>query len=235
MKGKWVIKIGGSLLFNENKELNLKKINEFCDIFENTLGSDTVVIICGGGIIAREYINAVRSIDENEAVCDSFGIELSRINAKLIISFLKEKAYPLVPKSVEELSLAMLFKKIIAMGGLQPGQSTTSVAVEVAEFINVNQLVILTDVEGIYDKDPKKYENARLIPKLSYKELQNLILSSSGDKQAAAGEYRIFDAVSLQILKRSKIEAHIMSGIDLDQFRKFWNGDKNVIGTRIAN
>ena len=235
MKGKWVIKIGGSLLFNENKELNLKKIKEFCDIFENTLGSDTVVIICGGGIIAREYINAVRSIDENEAVCDSFGIELSRINAKLIISFLKEKAYPLVPKSVEELSLATLFKKIIAMGGLQPGQSTTSVAVEVAEFINVNQLVILTDVEGIYDKDPKKYENARLIPKLSYKELQNLILSSSGDKQAAAGEYRIFDAVSLQILKRSKIEAHIMSGIDLDQFRKFWNGNKNVIGTRIAN
>ena len=235
MKGKWVIKVGGSLLFNENKELNLKKIKEFCDIFENTLGSDTVVIICGGGIIAREYINVVRSIDENEAVCDSFGIELSRINAKLIISFLKEKAYPLVPKSIEELSHAILFKKIIAMGGLQPGQSTTSVAVEVAEFINVDQLVILTDVEGIYNKDPKKYENARLITKLSYKELQALILSTSGDKQAAAGEYRIFDAVSLQLLKRSKIEAHIMSGIDLDQFRKFWNGNKNVIGTRIAN
>ena len=235
MEGKWVIKIGGSLLFNENKELNLKKIKEFCEIFENTIVSDTVVIICGGGIIAREYINAVRSIDENEAVCDSFGIELSRINAKLLISFLKEKAYPLVPKSVEELSHSLLFKKIIAMGGLQPGQSTTSVAVEVAEFIDADKLVILTDVEGIYDKDPKKYENARLLPKLSYRELQNLILSLSGDKQAAAGEYRIFDTVSLQLLKRSKIEAHLMSGIDLDQFKKFWNGDKNVIGTRIAN
>jgi len=235
LKGKCVIKIGGSILFNENKELDLKKIKEFCDIFENALDSDTVVVICGGGIIAREYINAVRSIDENEAVCDTFGIELSRINAKLIISFLKEKAYPLVPKSVEELSHAMLFKKIIAMGGLQPGQSTTSVAVEVAEFINVDHLVILTDVEGIYDKDPKKYENAKLIPKLSYRDLQDLILSTSGDKQASAGEYRIFDTVSLQLLKRSKIEAHIMSGIDLDQFRKFWNGDKNVIGTRIAN
>ena len=235
MKGKCVIKIGGSLLFNGKKELNLKKIKEFCAIFENTLDSDTVVIICGGGLIAREYITAVRSVNNNEAVCDTFGIELSRINAKLIISFLKEKAYPLVPKSVEELSHAMLFKKIIAMGGLQPGQSTTSVAVEVAEYINVDQLVILTDVKGIYDKDPKKYDNARLIPKLSYKELQDLILNSSGDKQAAAGEYRIFDAVSLQLLKRSRIEARIMSGIDLDQFRKFWNGDKNVIGTRIAN
>ena len=235
MKGKSVIKIGGSLLFNENKQLNVKKIKEFCDVFEKVLDTDTVVIICGGGIIAREYINAVRSINENEAICDTFGIELSRINSKLIISFLKEKAYPLVPKSIEELSHAMLFKKIIAMGGLQPGQSTTSVAVEVAEYIKVDHLVILTDVKGIYDKDPKKYKDARLIPKLSYKELQDLLLSSSGDKQAAAGEYRIFDAVSLQLLKRSKIEAHIMSGIDLDQFRRFWNGDKNVIGTIIAN
>ena len=235
MKGKCVIKIGGSLLFNENKELNVKKIEEFCDIFKTILDTDIVVIICGGGIIAREYISAVRSINENEAVCDTFGIELSRINSKLIIAFLKEKAYPLVPKSIEELSHAMLFKKIIVMGGLQPGQSTTSVAAEVAEYVNADHLIILTDVQGIYDKDPKKYKDARLLQKLSYKELQDLILSSSGDKQAAAGEYRIFDAVSLQILKRSKIEAQILSGIDLNQFRKFWNGDKNVIGTRIAN
>jgi len=148
LKGKSVIKIGGSLLFNENKQLNVKKIKEFCDVFEKVLDTDTVVIICGGGIIAREYINAVRSINENEAICDTFGIELSRINSKLIISFLKEKAYPLVPKSIEELSHAMLFKKIIAMGGLQPGQSTTSVAVEVAEYIKVDHLVILTDVKG---------------------------------------------------------------------------------------
>lgn len=234
MKGKCVIKIGGSLLFNENKELHVKKIEEFCNIFKNIVDTDTIVIICGGGIIAREYISAVRSINENEAICDTFGIELSRINSKLIISFLKEKAYPLVPKSIEELSLAMLFKKIIVMGGLQPGQSTTSVAVEVAEYINADHLIILTDVQGIYDKDPKKHTDARLLQKLSYKKLQDLILSSSGDKQAAAGEYRIFDAVSLQILKRSKIEAQILSGIDLSQFRKFWNGEKNVIGTRIA-
>lgn len=235
MKGKCVIKIGGSLLFKDGKKIDSKKIIDFCNIIKNKSNYNSIVVVCGGGILAREYINAVRTFSGNEALCDTFGIELSRINSKLIIACLNENAFPQVPKTIEELSIAMLHEKILVMGGLQPGQSTTSVAAEVAEYINAENLVILTDVKGIYDKDPKKFEDAKLLKKLSYKEVQGIILESSGNNQAAAGEYRIFDAVSLQILKRSKIEVFIMSGIDLSQFEKFWNGDKNISGTRITN
>jgi len=229
-----VIKIGGSLLFNDKKNLDSKKITEFCNIIKNKSDYDSIVVICGGGILARDYINAVRTFSGNEALCDTFGIEVSRINSKLIIACLNEKAFPQVPKSIEELSVALLPKKIIVMGGLQPGQSTTSVAVEVAEYINADNLVILTDVDGIYDKDPKKYKDAKLLSNLSYKDIQELILDSSGDNQAAAGEYRIFDAVSLQLLKRSKMEVLVLSGMDLNQFSKFWNEEKNITGTRIS-
>jgi uridylate kinase len=235
LKGKCVIKIGGSLLFKDGNNLDSEKITDFCNIIKNKSNYDSIVVICGGGILAREYINVVRKFSGNEALCDTFGIEISRINSKLIIACLNESAFPQVPKTIEELSIAMLHEKILVMGGLQPGQSTTSVAIEVAEYINAENLVILTDVEGIYDKDPKKFKDAILLKKLTYKEVQEKILDASGINQAAAGEYRIFDAVSLQILKRSKIEAFIMSGIDLSQFGKFWKGEKNVIGTRITN
>jgi uridylate kinase len=235
MKGTHVIKIGGSLLFTEKRELDTTKIQNFCQIFKNGDTSYTNVIICGGGMIAREYINAVRFFQGNEALCDTFGIELSRINSKLLIASLKDLAYPLVPKSMEELSTALLFNKIIVMGGLQPGQSTTSVALEVAEFMNADELIILTDVEGIYDKDPKKYDDAKLIKNLTYKQLQDIILHSSGDRQAAAGEYRIFDAVSLQILKRSNIKTVIMSGKNLKEFEKYWNGKVDIPCTIITN
>ena len=70
---------------------------------------------------------------------------------------------------------------------------------------------------------------------LNYNELQDMILKSSEANQAAAGEYRIFDAVSLQILKRSKIKVLITSGKDLNEFEKFWQGKKHVIGTVISN
>ncbi|MHA1293122.1 MAG: UMP kinase [Promethearchaeota archaeon] len=234
IKKNIVIKIGGSLLFTESKKLNLQKINEFYNIITNNNSFNKIIIVCGGGIIAREYIKAVRSFKGNEALCDIFGIEISRINAKLIIAKFSNIAFPQVPKSIEELSIAMLHNKIVFMGGLQPGQSTTSVALEVAEFIKADQLVILTDVNGIYNKDPKKFKDAKLLKSLNYNELQELILGSSGDVQAAAGEYRIFDAVSLQILKRSKINVFITSGKDLSGFKKFLNGENDIIGTKVS-
>ena len=232
---KIVIKIGGSLLFTEDKKINSKKISEFCTIVKSSKFFDKPVIVCGGGIIAREYISAVRSFKGSEALCDIFGIELSRINARLIISKFSGTAYPQVPKSMEELSIAILFDKIVLMGGLQPGQSTTSVALEVAEFIRADELVILTDVDGIYDKDPKKFKDAKLFDQLNYDDLQKIIIKASEANQAAAGEYRIFDTVSLQILKRSKIKTLIISGKELSEFKKFWQGKTDILGTVISN
>lgn len=229
-----VIKIGGSLLFTKDKEIDAEKIHNFCQIFKKMKKSGTHVIVCGGGKIAREYINVVRFFKGNEALCDTFGIDLSRINAKLIISAFQDFAYPLVPKSIEELSTAVLFGKIIVMGGLQPGQSTTSVALEVAEFVNAEELVVLTDVAGIYEKDPKKFADAKLLKNLTYAELDEIVIKSQGNKQAAAGEYRIFDAVSLQILKRSKLNIKVMSGKDIIEFEKYWNGQEDIICTTIT-
>jgi uridylate kinase len=191
MKENTVIKIGGSLLFNEENKINLNWITEICNIFKSRASSGNHVIVCGGGLVAREYIKTVRSFNGSEALCDAFGIEISRINSKLLIASFQDFAYPLVPKSIEELSIAILFNKFIVMGGLQPGQSTTSVALEVAEFIDAQDLIILTDVSGIYDKDPKKFDDAKIYKHLNYNELQELILKIPYSKQAAAGEYRI--------------------------------------------
>ena len=234
MRRNFVIKLGGSLLFNEDFTINSPKIEEFSNILKNSKNSGINIIVCGGGIIARKYIEAVRSLNGNEAECDIYGIELSRINSKLLISSLKEYAFPLVPKTIEELSTAILFNKFIVMGGLQPGQSTTSVALEVAEFIDARELIILTDVKGIYDKDPKRFGDAKLFKHITYTKLQKLIIESSGYKQAIAGEYRIFDAVSLQILKRSNIKVIVMSALELNEFRKYWNGNEDINGTIIS-
>ncbi|MFX0060366.1 MAG: UMP kinase [Candidatus Heimdallarchaeota archaeon] len=230
-----VIKIGGSLLFNNDFTINYERLREFSDIIRNEGKFDTIVVVCGGGLIAREYINATRNFSKNEAFCDSIGIDLSRINSKLIISSLGRIAYPVVPRNMEELSRAVLFNKIIVMGGLQPGQSTTSVALEVAEIIESKTLVILTDVKGIYNKDPNVYPDAKIFNQINYNQLQEILIGQSGTSKALAGEYRIFDLVSLQILRRSRIQAYILSGKDLNEFRKLWSGNTKILGTIIKN
>ena len=230
-----VIKFGGSLLFSEGGTINYEKITEFCDLIKDKKNYDSIVIVCGGGTIARQYIKAIREFTDNEVICDMIGIDISRINSRLIIANMKEFAYPQVPKSFEELAVALNSHKIVVMGGLQPGQSTTSVAIQVAEFLKAARLVILTDVAGIYDKDPNVFDDAKLLKELNYDSLQKIIIEMSEDTQAAAGEYRIFDAVSLQILKRSKITIMVISGKKLIQFKKFWDNEKEIIGTTISN
>jgi len=229
-----VIKIGGSLLFSENLKINIQKIINFCKVIKAKQNYDKVIIVCGGGIIARNYISAIRYVHSNETSNDIMGIKISRINARLLMEVFGEIAYPEVPKQFEELATALLFKKIIIMGGLQPGQSTTSVALEVAEFIDAEKVIILTDVNGIYDKDPNKFDDAKLIKNLTIDKLQNIILKESYEKQAAAGEYRIFDAVSLQIMKRSNIKVIVVSGTNLDEFTKVWIGESDFNGTVIS-
>ncbi|MHA1472752.1 MAG: UMP kinase [Promethearchaeota archaeon] len=229
-----VIKFGGSLLFSEGGTINYEKITEFCDIIKNNKSYDSVVIVCGGGTIARQYIKVIRKFTQNEVLCDMIGIDISRINSRLIITNIEELAYPQVPKSFEEIAVALNSHKIVVMGGMQPGQSTTSVAIQVAEFLKAERLIILTDVDGIYDKDPNVYDDAKLMRELNYNSLQKIILEMSEDTQAAAGEYRIFDAVSLQILKRSNVVVSVISGSNLDQFQKIWNNEKVTIGTTIT-
>ena len=231
---KIVIKVGGSLLLTKQNRINNDFISQFCQIIRQGEKYDQIIIICGGGSLAREYITFLRSKGINEALCDSIGIKISQINSKMMIACLKDITYPKVPNNLEDLSLALQFGKVIIMGGIQPGQSTTSVAMEVAEFIDAPKVIILTDVQGIYDKDPTKNKDAKLIKSLTYDELRNLLMKASTSTQSAAGEYRIFDLVSLQILRRSQLEVFITSGHNLEEFRKLWLEDKMINGTLIS-
>ena len=231
---KIVIKIGGSLLFKKNSEVNIDKIKELYNIVQNEEIYKISAIVCGGGVIARNYINAFRKFKVNESLCDIIGIEVSRINARILLGAFGEKAYPVVPKNMEELAKALITQKLIIMGGIQPGQSTTSVALEVAEYSRLERVVILTDVDGIYDKDPKTHKDAKLLDTITPKQLQSIILNNFDNNQALAGEYRIFDLVSLQILKRSKIKVRLISGQNLQEFKKFINGSKDIFGTEIS-
>ena len=67
-----------------------------------------------------------------------------------------------------------------------------------------SDLIILTDVDGIFDKDPNKYPDAVKFEKISYDQVENLLESRSGQEKIA-GMYQIFDLLSLSILKKSKI------------------------------
>jgi aspartokinase-like uncharacterized kinase len=59
--------------------------------------------------------------------------------------------------------------------------TSDSIAAYVASRLQAAKLVLITDVDGVFTKDPKKYEDAELIERLSVEELLNLNIRTSVD------------------------------------------------------
>lgn len=164
------------------------------------------IVIAGGGNIARHYINHARSSGADESTLDELGIEISRLNAKLLIYALKSKAYSHPPTTLQEVRHAVDDGLIVVAGGLHPGQSTNGTAALIAEKVQAEQFLNATDVDGVYDMDPNKFKNAKKFKRIEIKNLKNMLVH----EDSVAGGYDLMDIVALKIIERSKIKTRIL-------------------------
>lgn len=223
---KIVIAIGGSILL---KEYDYQKFQEYSEILKSLSNEHELFVVVGGGKPARDYINVIRDLNGGEAQCDDIGIEVTRINAKLLLTSLGDYAYQRVPHNFQEALEFSASGKIIVMGGTEPAHSTDAVSAILAEYIHADKLINLTSVDGMYNKDPNKYEDAELIKEITASEMMDFI---SG-KDTKAGTYEFFDMTAIQMIKRSSIETVIANGYTPENLTKVINGED--IGTKIIN
>ena len=165
---KIVVAIGGSILL---KEYDSKKFQEYSAILKDLSKEHELYVVVGGGKPAREYIGVVRDLGAGEAQCDDIGIEVTRINAKLMLSALGDAAYQRVPHNFQEALEFSATGKIIVMGGTEPAHSTDAVSAILAEYIQADKLINLTSVDGMYTKDPNKFDDAELVPEITATDL----------------------------------------------------------------
>jgi len=202
MKKRIVIKLSGRVFAMDNVKLLkdwasfLVKISKVCQ----------PIVIAGGGNIARHYINHARSSGADESTLDELGIEISRLNAKLLIYALKSKAYSHPPTTLQEVRHAVDDGLIVVAGGLHPGQSTNGTAALIAEKVQAEQFLNATDVDGVYDMDPNKFKNAKKFKRIEIKNLKNMLVH----EDSVAGGYDLMDIVALKIIERSKIKTRIL-------------------------
>jgi len=224
-----VLKIGGSLLYDAEGEILTDKIREYTTVIKSLIQENhSLVIIVGGGRPARTFITAARELGASEAQCDWLGIKLARNNAELFCAALGQLAYPKIVETLDELETAILHGKVVLMGGLIPGQSTNAVAAVVAETIHAEMIFNATNVDGVYDRDPKK-DGAILLDNITINQLTD-ILSGSGTK---AGEYKLFDPIAIRVVARSKIPTTIFNGSNPENITRAFHGEK--IGTHIIH
>ena len=202
MKKIIVIKLSGKVFGIEQT----KDLKDYARFFVKISKICQPILIAGGGKIARHYISHARSSGADESTLDELGIEISRLNAKLLIYALKDKAYPHPPTTLPEVKNAVESGLIVVAGGLHPGQSTNGTAALIAEKVNASEFLNATDVDGIYDSDPNKNKKAKKFKRIDLKDLRNLLVH----EDSMAGGYDLMDIVALKVIERSKIKTRII-------------------------
>ena len=223
-KNRVVIKLSGSI-FKQNTEA--QTIHKYAKMILTLTYKVQPVVITGGGSVARYFINIARNLGSNESNLDIMGIEVSRLNARLLIAALGKQAYSRVPKNLEEVAMATDSGKIVVAGGLHPGQSTNATSALIAETVEASRFVNATDVNGIYDSDPNTNTAAKLLKQITVRECMEILRTES----SMAGTYDLMDIVALKVIERSKIPTRVIRS-DVKNI-KMAVGNTRSIGTEI--
>ncbi len=219
-----VISIGGSVLLSS--EANHSFFTKLVNLLMKLSKRYKLYLVVGGGKTARDYISIGRSLQLTEESLDTIGIAITRVNASLLTSLIKD-ANTDIPTTTNEAKA--MDAPIVIMGGTTPGHSTDMVGAELAEKVQANRFVIATNVNGVYDKDPNKFADAVHLTEISIDEL----LKTHGTTWTAAGSNVVVDGPALQIMKQAKIPTAVVNGKRLDQLERAITGQP-FNGTKIT-
>tara|TARA_Y100000310_G_C20682023_1_gene816549 strand:+ start:1799 stop:2464 length:666 start_codon:yes stop_codon:yes gene_type:complete len=199
-----VISIGGSAL-------NPGKVNKtFLRSLKSTVlklsKKHKLVLVTGGGGIARDYITALN--DKPVYVRDVMGIHCTRLNATLLASYLG-KCNQEIPETLEHIHDLLQDFRIVVCGGLRPGTTSDGTTASVADYLDADTMINMTNVKGLYTKDPSKFKNAKFVKNICHKHFKTFM-----DKvKEKPGQHFILDSTAAKIARDGKRKVIVLKGI----------------------
>lgn len=226
MKKTIIISLGGSIIFpGRIDHIFLKNFRKL--ILKLAKKGNRFAIYCGGGKIARDYQKAAsKIIGYDKESLDWIGIAATYLNAFLLRTIFHKFAEE---KIIEDPTKKIRFKKqkpILLCAGWKPGWSTDYDAVLLAKNLKIGTVVNMTNVNYVYDQNPKKYKNAKPIKEITWKNFKKIMISKWDP-----GLNVPFDPIAAKEAEKSGLRVIIM-GKDLNNLKNFLNG-KDFKGTII--
>ena len=219
-----IISLGGSIVAPDKIDVNFLKDFKKLILRQVKLGKKFIIII-GGGKICRDYQNAAQKICRiskcklSTEQLDWIGIYATHLNASLVREIFGDKANKEIVKDLENLPK---FKKPIIIGaGTKPGWSTDYDAVFLAEKYKAKTVANLSNINYVYNKDPKKFKDAKPLKNIFWPDFLKII-----GKKWEAGMNAPFDPIASRLAKKIKLKAVFLKGTNLKNFEKFLKGEK---------
>jgi len=219
-----VISLGGSLIVPD--EIDADFVKNFRKLIVGYIKKGyKFILITGGGKTARKYIEASVKVGNSSVTSDDkdwLGIHATRMNAHFMRTIFRQYAHPRINTNPHDLEDFYDFKEpILVAAGWRPGNSTDFDAVILAKYMDVKKIINLSNIDYVYNKDPRKFSDAKKIEKISWKDFRKIV----GNKWDP-GMNAPFDPIASRIAQEENIEVAIMNGKDLINLGNYIDGKK---------
>ncbi len=224
-----VISLGGSII--APKGLDVPYLKGFAGLVESYLAGDEsrkLIVVCGGGSLAREYQAALRETFPGASSEDQdwVGIAATRVNGELVRRILR-------PWCVENLvtdptAVAVFAGRVMVAAGWKPGFSTDNDAVVLAQRFSASLVINLSNIAMVYSADPRTHPDARPLAKASWREMLQIV-----GGEWMPGKNTPFDATAARAAADSHLRVVFAEGRDLENLSRILTGGQYV-GTTIG-
>ena len=203
-------------------EIDVKFLKSFKKLIEGqTKKGHRFIISPGGGKTCRKYQTALKAVAAgSHDDLDWIGLNTNKFHAKFLQLIFKNLAEKTI---VDEPTKKMPFTKkiLIGSGGWKPGRSSDDFAVRLAKLYGAQTVINLSNIDFLYDKDPRKFKSARKIEKISW----NGLLKITGRKWRPGANVP-FDPTAAKIAQKNKLEVIIANGKNLPNLKNILEGRK---------
>lgn len=220
-----VLSLGGSLIIPDGVDVDF--LRNFISFVKDYIKKDFhFVIITGGGKICRIYNEAAKKMTSpTKEDLDWIGIATTKVNAELLRVSFGDIAYE---KVLNDPNLIIKTNKSVIIGcGWKPGCSSDNDAVIIAEKLEAKKVINLSNIDYVYNKDPKKYSDAKPIKEISWENFRSIL-----PKEWVPGLNSPFDPTAAVHAERLGLEVVVMNGKNIENLKNYLDG-KEFIGTII--
>ncbi|MDA2936205.1 UMP kinase [Patescibacteria group bacterium AH-259-L05] len=239
----FIFSLGGSLIV-PGERIDVLFLRVFKNFIVPLLNRGCkIVIVVGGGGINKKYNIASQKIasplssrasggmtkekggmtGEGNKIKDEdldwLGIAATKLNAELLRVIFSQYAHKTVLDNPH--TNIKTNKKLIIASGWKPGCSSDLDAVLWAKRFEAHEVINLTDIDYVYDKDPDVYKNVKPIKNISWSEFISIV----GKKWSPRGNWP-FDPIASQLAQKLKIKVVIVNGKNLDNLKNYMQGKK---------
>ena len=240
-----VIKIGSSLLIDDNKKIRKKWLSGFSKDIQELLNQNKKIIIVSSGAIAMgcKKLNLSKKnlkLDKSQAIASIGQIELMNLFSETFLKFkINISQILLTLEDTEQrrraLNAKRTFENLFQLGFVPIVNENDSIATSeikygdndrlasrVAQISGADALILLSDVDGLYTQNPKIYKNAKLLRVIKdiNQDIEKIATKSIGEHGTGGMKTKI-DAAKICQLSGCKMA--IANGLSLRPIKKIIN------------